>query len=112
MPGAGNTRVNGTVLSTRPLVVRLPGNTQVTVTADPSTRVTRIIRGKLEDLKVGDTVRMMGQPDAEGNFTANRLDVGMDAMPGFGFGGGFGGGFGFGGPFPTPAQAPRPPGQF
>jgi hypothetical protein len=102
MPGGPQmARVTGTVVTTNPLVVMLPGNLKVAVNAAPTTRVAKISRMTLAELKVGDSVRAAGRPDEMGNFAATRLDVGMELGPGGGFGAP-------GGPVPVP----RPPGQF
>jgi len=84
----------GTIVSTSPLVVQLPGNVRVNVTADPATRVTKVVKSTAADIKVGDTVRVSGRPDDAGNITATQLQLGVDPNAGFG-GRGFGGGNGF-----------------
>jgi hypothetical protein len=87
----------GTIASTNPLVVVLPGNMRLNVTAAPTTKVVRIVKATLTDLKVGDNIRAVGQPDENGNVIAMRVEVGVDLQAGAGFGpGGFGGGFGDG----------------
>jgi hypothetical protein len=70
---------------------------RLNVAANPSTKVVRIVKATLTDLKVGDNIRAMGQPDENGNVIAMRVDIGVDLQAGAGFGpGGFGGGFGGG----------------
>jgi hypothetical protein len=95
MLGAGTTQVIGTIVSTNPLVVMLPGNVRVNVTADPSTRITKIVKTTLAELKPGETIRAMGRPDDNNNVVAMQVVVGVDLNavgPGFGGRGGFGGG--------------------
>jgi hypothetical protein len=87
--------VIGTIVSTNPLVVMLPGNVRVNVTADPSTRITKIVKTTLAELKPGETIRAMGRPDDNNNVVAMQVVVGVDLNavgPGFGGRGGFGGG--------------------
>jgi hypothetical protein len=98
-------RATGTVVSTKPLVVMMPDNVKLNVEASPSTRISKISRVTLADLRVGDSIRAMGQPKEDGTFTASRVEVGFEAQPGFG---GFG--FGPGGPgVPgAPGVPPRP----
>jgi hypothetical protein len=88
--GPGMANVSGTIVSTSPLVVQLPGNVRVNVSADPSTRVTKTVKTTAADLKVGDTIRAVGRPDDQGNVTALQITVGVDPNAG-----GFGGGNGF-----------------
>jgi hypothetical protein len=85
--GPGTANASGTIVSTSPLVVQLPGNIRVNVSADPSTRVTKTVKTTAADLKVGDTVRAVGRPDDQGNVTATQITVGVDPNAG-GFGGG------------------------
>jgi hypothetical protein len=83
------TRAAGTVVSTQPLVVMMPDNVKLSVEASPNTRISKISRITVADLKVGDSIRAMGQPKDGGAFVASRIEVGFDLTPGFG---GFGGG--------------------
>jgi Domain of unknown function (DUF5666) len=89
-PMVGTANATGTIVSTSPLVVQLPGSVRVTVTADPSTRVTKMVKTTAADLKVGDTIRATGRPGDDGNLTAVQIQVGIDPNAGFG-GRGFGG---------------------
>jgi hypothetical protein len=84
-------RATGTVVTTRPLVIMLPGSIRLNVAADPSTRVTRMVKATLADLKTGESVIATGQPDNIGGIVAMRLDVGVELRGGFGGGGGGGG---------------------
>jgi hypothetical protein len=108
-PGGGMaTRLMGTVVSPNPLVVMLPGNVRLNVVADATTRIARVGRATLADLKVGDTLRAFGRPDEMGNVLATRVEAGMDMAPGFGPGGfvpGFGGAA-------VPVPLPQGGGQF
>jgi len=112
--GGAMTRATGTVVSTKPLVVMMPDNVKLSVEASPNTRISKISRISVADLKVGDSVRAMGQPRDGGVIVASRLEVGFDLTPGFG-GGGFGGGAfgvpgvpGVPGPPAVPGAPPRP----
>ena len=64
------------------------------VTADPNTRITKIVKMTLAEIKVGDTLRAFGRPDDNQNVMAMQVAVGVDLNTGFGGGGrgGFGGG--------------------
>jgi len=107
--GGAMTRATGTVVSTKPLVVMMPDNVKLSVEASPNTRISKISRVTVADLKVGDSIRAMGQPKEGGNFLASRIEVGMELTPGFGGGFGFGGGaFGVPGAPPRPNQPPNP----
>jgi hypothetical protein len=103
MGGAPMSRVTGTVVTTKPLVVALPGDLKVTVAAEPNTRVTKVSRATLADLKVGDMIRAFGQPNPDGNLVASQITAGVEMGPGLG---------GFGGGFPVPGTVvplqPRP----
>ncbi len=68
------------------------GNT-IKVTTAPTTKVTLNKDGQVADLQPGQSVVVVGTPDASGGYTATQLTEGGAA----GFGGGGGGGFGGGG---------------
>jgi RNA polymerase sigma-70 factor (ECF subfamily) len=86
--GQPMTRLTGTIVSTNPLVVMLPGNVRVSVQAASSTKVTRIVKQTLADLKAGDTVLAMGRPDENNVITAMQVLIGVNLNAGPGFGGG------------------------
>jgi hypothetical protein len=91
MPGAvSSAQATGTVVTTNPLVLMLAGNVKVNVVAEPSVRVTRVMPGTITDLKVGDTVSVLGRRDDNDNLIAFQIQSGMDMGPGFGGGGGQG----------------------
>lgn len=90
-PAPSTASATGTIVSTSPLVVELAGNLRVTVTADPATRVMKMVKTTAADLKVGETIRATGRPGDDGNVTASQIQVGIDPNAA-GFGGrGFGG---------------------
>ncbi|MEU8923515.1 hypothetical protein AB0D10_21665 [Kitasatospora sp. NPDC048545] len=66
------------------------GNT-VKVTTGDATKVQLNKDGKVTDLQPGQSVTVVGTPDANGGYTASQLVEGNAAAGGFG-GGGFGGG--------------------
>lgn len=76
------------------------GNT-VKITTGDATKVQLNKEGKVADLQPGQSVTVVGTPDANGGYTASQLVEGNAAAGGFG-GGGFGGGGAGGG-------APRNP---
>ena len=69
------------------------GNT-VKVTTGDSTKVQLNKEGKVADLQPGQSVTVVGTPDANGGYNASQL---VEGSAGGGFGGG-GGGFGGGSP--------------
>jgi hypothetical protein len=81
-------QATGKVVTTNPLVVMLDGNVKVNVVAESNTRIMRILPATIADVKVGDAVRAIGQPDENGNVVAMRLEIGVDLNAGFGAGGG------------------------
>lgn len=75
------------------------GNT-VKVTTGDATKVQLNKDGKVADLQPGQSVTVVGTPDAGGGYAATQLVEGAAGAGGFGgggFGGGAGGGFGGGG---------------
>ncbi|MBD0671117.1 DUF5666 domain-containing protein [Streptomyces sp. CBMA156] len=79
------------------------GNT-VKVTTGDATKVQLNKEGKVADLQPGQSVTVVGTPDANGGYTASQLVEGAAAAGGFGGASGGGNGGGFGG-----AGAPRNP---
>ncbi|GAA2134078.1 hypothetical protein GCM10009760_10960 [Kitasatospora kazusensis] len=72
------------------------GNT-IKVTTAPTTKIQLSKDGQVADLQPGQSVTVVGQPDASGGYTATQLtEGGTTGFGGGGFGGG-GGGFGGGG---------------
>ncbi|MFF2749872.1 hypothetical protein ACFVVA_30590 [Kitasatospora sp. NPDC058048] len=79
------------------------GNT-IKVTTGDATKVQLNKEGKVGDLQPGQSVTVVGTPDASGGYTASQLVEGAAGAGGFGGfgggGGGFGGGAGAGGGAP------------
>ena len=80
---------SGTVVSVSgdKMVIKTTQGTDVTVTTTPSTTVTKSSKVSLSDLKAGETVTAIGQPDGSGNVTATTVTEGGVAGRFGGFGG-------------------------
>ncbi len=71
-------------ISGRTLTVTNPiDNATTTVTLASNARLTRQAEGKLADLKVGDTVTVMGSSDGN-TLQASAVQIGSDTIPGLG----------------------------
>jgi hypothetical protein len=81
-------RVTGTIVSTKPLVVMLPGNIKLSVQASSSTKITKLVKQRLADVKTGDTLMAFGRPDQNNMINAMQVQIGVDLNAGPGFGGG------------------------
>ncbi len=94
----------GTITSVDPLTIKI-GKSSITVDADKSDTVGKIVKQSIGDIKVGNRIMAAVQPEDEGAPTAMRIVVNLK-LPGMGGPGGPGGpGFGgqggpggFGGP--------------
>jgi hypothetical protein len=100
-PGSGFAGgfTSGTVVSVSgdKMVIKTTQGTDVTVTTTPSTTVTKSSKVSLSDLKAGESVTAIGQPDSSGNVTATTVTEGGVTGRFGGFGGRGTGGGGAGG---------------
>jgi hypothetical protein len=87
----------GKVTSTSPLTISVGDGVSIVLKLASDAKITKYVKTNISGLKVGDQIMAMGQPGADGSFSAT--NVGVNFQGGMGFGGGFGpGGFGPGGP--------------
>jgi hypothetical protein len=77
--GGGGGFTSGTIVSINGnnIVVKNQQGTDVNVTATSTTTVTKTAPSGLSDLKAGDTVTAIGQPDSSGNVTARSIAEGQ-----------------------------------
>jgi hypothetical protein len=66
--------IRGSISSTSPLKVRM-ADTEYEVKITEATKVITSSDGTISDVKVGDTVRVQGQPGSDGVVQAQRIDI-------------------------------------
>lgn len=89
--GGGFTMGEVTAVGANSLTMKTNDGTVYTVTLAADGTVTRTVTGKVSDLKVGDTVTIIGTTASDGTVTATRITSGTGGFGGAGGPGGQGG---------------------
>jgi len=93
---------SGKITKLEPLTISLSDDVSIVLKMAPNAKITKLMPGTINNVKLGDNITASGAAAADGSFNATGvgINVQMGGRGGRGFGGGFGGpgGPGFGGP--------------